>query len=53
MRPIITAIRDECVKIEPEEFQAVDEKIIRCKTKRSKIRQYNPKKTTKNGDLKI
>ena len=44
MRPIITAIRDECVKIEPEEFQAVDEKIICCKTKRSKIRQYNPKK---------
>ena len=25
VRPIITAIRDECVKLEPEKFQAVDE----------------------------
>ena len=52
MRPIITAIRDECVKIEPEEFQAVYEKIICCKTKRSKIRQYNPKKNNKKWGFK-
>ena len=44
VRLIITAIRDECVKVEPDEFQAVDEQIIPCKTKRSKIRQYNLKK---------
>ena len=49
MRPIITAIRDECAKVEPEEFQAVDEQIISCKTKRSKTRQYNPKNPQKWG----
>ena len=49
VRPIITAIRDECVKVEPEEFQVVDEQIISCKTKRSKTRQYNPKKPKKWG----
>ena len=27
VRPIIIAIRDECVKVEPEEFQAVDEQV--------------------------
>ena len=47
VRPIITAIRDECVKLEPEKLQAVDEQIIPCKTKRSKIRQYNSKKLQK------
>ena len=52
VRPIITAIRDECVREKAEEFQAVDQQIISCKTKRSKIRQYNPKKN-KFGDLKI
>ena len=37
VRPIITATRNECIKVEPEEFQAVDQQIIPCKTKRSKI----------------
>ena len=36
-------------KNKPEEFQAVDEQIIPCKTKRTKIRQYNPKKSKKWG----
>ena len=49
VRSIMTAIKDECVKVEPEEFQAIDEKIIPCKIKRSKIRQYNPKKQKKWG----
>ena len=49
VRPIITAIRDEWVKEEPEEFQAVNEQIISCKTKRSKIRQHNPKKPKQWG----
>ena len=49
VRPIITAIRNECIKVEPEEFQAVDQQIIPCKTTRSKIRQYNPKKPKKWG----
>ena len=37
VRPIITATRDESVKVEPEEFQAVDDQVIPCKTRRSKI----------------
>ena len=49
INPIIDAVRDECRKIEPEEFQAVDEQIIPSKTKYSKIRQYNPKKPKKWG----
>ena len=44
VRPIIEAIRSKCVKIEPKEYQAVDEQMIPCKSKRAKIRQYNPKK---------
>ena len=47
--PIIEAVRKECMKIEPEEYQSVDEQIIPSRTKHSKIRQYNPKKTTKWG----
>ena len=49
--PIIEAVRKECVKIEAEEYQSVDEQIIPSKTKHSKIRQYNTKKT-QNGALK-
>ena len=46
---IVDAVRNECRKIEPEEFQAIDEQIIPSKTKFSKIRQYNPKKPKKWG----
>ena len=49
IRPMIEAIRDKCIKIEPEEFQSVDEQIIPSKTRRTKIRQYNPKKPKKWG----
>ena len=52
IRPIIEAVRNQCIKIEPEEFQSVDEQIIPSKTRFTKIRQYNPKKP-KNGGLKI
>ena len=44
IRPIIEAVRNECVKIEPEEHHSVDEQIIPSKTKFSSIMQYNPKK---------
>ena len=44
VKPILDAVRAECVKIEPEEYLSIDEQIILCKTKRNKIRQYNPKK---------
>ena len=53
VKPILDVLREECVKIEPEEYLSIDEQIIPRKTKRSKIRQYSPKKTPKNGDLKI
>ena len=33
IRPIRTAVRNECTKVEPEEFNSVDEQIIPSKTK--------------------
>ena len=49
IRPIIEAVRNQCIKIKPEEFQSVDEQIIPSKTRFTKIRQYNPKKPKKWG----
>ena len=49
IRPIIEAVRNQCIKIEPEEFQSVDEQIIPSKTRFTKIRQCNPKKPKKWG----
>lgn len=49
VRPVIDAVRDCCVLVEPEEFHSIDEQIIPSKTKYSKIRQYNPKKPKKWG----
>ena len=49
IRPIIDAVTQQCRKVEPEEYNAVDEQIIPSKTKFSKIRQYNPKKPHKWG----
>ena len=42
-------VRKNCLKVEPEEVMSVDEQIIPSKTKRSGIRQYNPKKPIKWG----
>ena len=44
IRPVIEAVRNECVKVTPEEYNSVDEQIIPSKTKYKKIRQCNPKK---------
>ncbi len=49
VRPIISCVRDQCIKIQPEEFHSIDEQIIPSKTKFSQIRQYNPKKPKKWG----
>ena len=49
IRPVLQAVRNECVKIEPEQNHSVDEQIIPSKTRRTKIRQYNPKKPKKWG----
>ena len=47
--PMIKAIRNQCVNVEPEEYHSVDEQIIPSKTKQSKVCQYNPKKPRKWG----
>lgn len=52
IKPISEAVRNEFVKVEPDEFHSIDEQIIPSKTKFSSIHQYSPKKP-KNGDLII
>ena len=47
--PILQSLRENCQKIEQEEFQSIDEQIVPAKTKFSGIRQYNPKKPHKWG----
>ena len=47
--PVIEAIRKQCIIKEPERFHAIDEQIITSKTKFTKIRQYNLKKSCKWG----
>ena len=37
IKPIINLVRNECIKIEPEEYHAIDEQRIPLKTKFSKI----------------
>ena len=49
VRTITEAIRNKSAKIEPEGYQAVDEQMIPCKSKRTKIRKYNLKKNEKWG----
>jgi len=49
IRPMLVGVRNECVKIEPEEHHSIDEQIIPSKTKYTKIRQYNPNKPCKWG----
>ena len=49
VQPILDALRNNCQKIEQEEFMSIDEQIVPAKTKFSGIRQYNPKKPNKWG----
>ena len=46
---ILTAVRNERLKVESEEYHSISEEIIPSKTKYIKIRHYNPKKTRKWG----
>ena len=46
---ITEAIKNECINIEPEEYNVVDEQVILSKMKYIKIFQYNPKKPRKWG----
>ena len=48
VRPLIEMIRDNFMKIPPEEHQAVDEQIVPTK-QRISLKQYNPKKPHKWG----
>ena len=45
--PVTEAVRENSMAIEPEPVHSIDEQIIPAKTKRSVIRQYNPKKPKK------
>ena len=50
IKPLLQAVRKNCMKIEPEISQSIDEQIIPAKTIRSGgVRQYNPKKPHKWG----
>ena len=49
VKPAFDAVRKNCIKIEQERDQSVDEQMIPAKTKRSGIRQYMPKKIHKWG----
>lgn len=49
IEPILKSLRENCQKLEEEEFQAIDEQIVSAKTKFSGIRQYNPRKPHKWG----
>ena len=48
-RPIIDQFNRVASKIETEEKCSVDENTIPYKGRKSKLRQYNPKKNLKNG----
>ena len=49
IRPVIEVVRQNSIAIEAEPVHSIDEQIILAKTKRSGIRQYNPKKPKKWG----
>ena len=50
IKPLLQAVRKNCMKIEPEISHSIDEQIIPAKTKRSGgVRQCNPKKPHKWG----
>ena len=49
MKPVLDAVRNNCIKIEQERDQSADEQMIPAKTKRSGIRQYMPKEIHKWG----
>ena len=47
IQPVLDHVRANCLKMEPEQAQSIDEQIIPAKTKYSGIRQYNSKKPVK------
>ena len=51
--PFLDDVRKNCLQIEPEQDNSIDEQIIPAKTKYSGIRQCNPKKPKKMGFQKF
>lgn len=49
VQPVLEHVRNNCVKIQPEVENSIDEQIIPAKTRYSGIRQYNPRKPVKWG----
>lgn len=49
IRPVIEKMREQCLRVLPEEIHSIDEQIIPAKTTYSGIRQYNPKRPKKWG----
>ena len=49
IRPMLVGVRNECVKIEPEEHHSIDEQIIPSKTKYTKIRPVQSEETLQMG----
>ena len=49
VRPLLEMVQANCLKVEPEEVMSIDKQITPAKTRRSGIRQYNPKKPIKWG----
>ena len=49
IKPVLSMVRENCTKIEPEVNQSINEQIIPAKTSHGGIRQYNPKKPKKWG----
>ena len=50
VRPLLDLVRNNCIKIEPEQHHSIAEQIIPAKTKRSgRVKQYNSKKIHKWG----
>ena len=51
--PLLDLVKNNCIKVEPEQCHSIDEQIIPAKTKRSGgIKKYNPKKKLHKWDLK-
>ena len=53
IKPVLESVREQCIKIQPEQSHSVDEQIIPAKTRFSKIRQYNPNKPEKWGSKNL
>ena len=47
VEPLVHALRTNCLSVEQEQYESINEQMVPVKTKRSEIRQYLPKKIHK------